>query len=238
MNADFSTSLQTLSIVFVPFVMAIVFHEYAHGWMANKFGDTTAKDQGRLTLNPLPHIDWIGTIAIPIMIILLSSPIGFGWAKPVPISPERFTKYRKGLFWVASAGPLMNVLLAFLFGMALVMIHVFVSDTFYLKEPFVKMAESSVFLNFGLAFFNLIPLPPLDGAKIIQSFMDRDKAERYEALAQYSFFIIMALMMTGVFRVLSYPVVFFGSLTIQACATIIQTVVTATGMGAMLGTGL
>lgn len=105
-------SLRRVAVMFVPFLMAIVFHEFAHGWAAAKWGDNTAKDAGRLTLNPMPHIDLVGTIVLPMMMMLMPGGLLFGWAKPVPINPSRFKDYRKGLFWVSFAGPLMNFALA------------------------------------------------------------------------------------------------------------------------------
>src|SRR3954470_13356393 len=101
-------NIQSLSIQFVPFVMAVVFHEYAHGFIANRWGDNTAKAAGRLTLNPVPHIDVLGTLIFPIVNMLSGMSLLFGWARPVPINPSRFRKYRAGLFWVSIAGPGMN----------------------------------------------------------------------------------------------------------------------------------
>src|SRR5690349_5324321 len=101
-------NIQRLAIQFVPFLMAVVFHEFAHGFVAHTWGDDTAKDSGRLTLNPTPHMDLFGTLIFPIIFMLSGSSVLFGWAKPVPINPTRFRKYRPGLFWVSCAGVLMN----------------------------------------------------------------------------------------------------------------------------------
>jgi Zn-dependent protease len=211
---SFSERLQLLSIQLVPFIMAVVFHEYAHGYVANRWGDNTAKTQGRLTLNPIPHMDIFGTVLFPIINMLSGMTILFGWAKPVPINPTRFKKYRPGLFWVSLAGPGMNFLLAFLSAAAFCALNAWVPRTFYLYEPLLGMSFVSVQLNYALGIFNLIPLPPLDGSKMIEAFLPYPLAQKYEALAQYSFFILMALLLSGALSVLSYPIRFCTEMTI------------------------
>lgn len=212
---DFNVNLQKLTIMFVPFVMAVVFHEFAHGYIANRWGDSTAKDEGRLTLNPVPHMDMIGTVFFPLIMMLTGSNFLFGWAKPVPINPTRFKKYRAGLFWVSLAGPGMNFILAAISALFYGMISRFLQPDFYLYEPLIMMAETSVFLNFSLAIFNLIPIPPLDGSKIVMSFLSYNKAQKYELLSQYSFFILMGLILSGALRFLSYPILFLGYFTLR-----------------------
>jgi Zn-dependent protease len=206
--------LQDLSIQFVPFMMAVVFHEFAHGYMANRYGDTTARDAGRLTLNPAPHVDVLGTLILPILMMVSGVSFLFGWARPVPINPNRFKNYRSGLFWVSFAGPGMNFLMALVSGAAFAAIRTWMPETFYLHEPLVSMAIASVTVNYALAIFNLIPLPPLDGSKMVQSFLSYDATRKYEAISQYSFFILMGLMWTGSLSVLGYPIVFLRNLTL------------------------
>ncbi len=206
--------LQDLSIQFVPFMMAVVFHEFAHGYMANRYGDTTARDSGRLTLNPAPHVDVLGTLILPILMMVSGVSFLFGWARPVPINPNRFKNYRSGLFWVSFAGPGMNFLMALVSGAAFAAIRTWMPETFYLHEPLVGMAIASVTVNYALAIFNLIPLPPLDGSKMVQSFLSYDATRKYEAVSQYSFFILMGLMWTGALSVLGYPIVFLRNLTL------------------------
>jgi Zn-dependent protease len=212
---DFAANIQLLSVQMVPFIMAVVFHEYAHGWVANKWGDTTAKDEGRLTLNPIPHMDPIGTVAFPLINMLSGMNLLIGWAKPVPINPSRFTKYRPGLFWVSLAGPAMNVLLAFLSAAAWISIKLWMPLDFYLYEPLLKMSETSIILNYWLAIFNLIPLPPLDGSKIVESFLSYGATKKYESIAQYSFFILMALLLSGALSVLNEPIYFMAQSTLR-----------------------
>lgn len=202
----FSDRIQILAIQFVPFVMAVVFHEYAHGLVAKRFGDTTAKDRGRLTLNPIPHLDPVGTVLFPLINMLSGMNLLFGWARPVPIDPSRFRRYRPGLFWVACAGPGMNFLLALVSAAIFSAIRKFMPPDFYLAEPLLAMAYASVPLNYALGIFNLIPLPPLDGSKMIESFLSPAATRKYEKLAQYSFWILIGLLLAGAFTVLTYPI--------------------------------
>ncbi|MBI2711326.1 MAG: site-2 protease family protein [Bdellovibrio sp.] len=195
-----------MSIQLVPFIMAVVFHEFAHGYMANKWGDNTAKSKGRLTLNPLPHLDPFGTIIFPVVSMLTGANILFGWAKPVPINPSRFRKYKPGMFWVSLAGPGMNFILAVLSAFFFFGIYTWVPKTFYLYEPLIQMAAVGVQLNFALGIFNLIPLPPLDGSKVVSIFLPYEAARKYEALTQYTFFILMGLLLTGALNMLAIPI--------------------------------
>jgi len=198
--------MQTVAVQFFPFLVAIVFHEFAHGWAAARFGDTTAKDAGRLTLNPAPHIDPIGTLLFPLINMISGIPILFGWARPVPIDPRRFTRLRLGLFWVAFAGPLMNFTLAVLSAIGTVAILMWVPEEFAFHEPLKRMALVSVSLNFALGIFNLLPLPPLDGSKMIQSFLSTRLSQKYESFSRFSMLILLGLMLTGAIRYLSIPI--------------------------------
>jgi Zn-dependent protease len=215
---DLSDNIRNLSLQFVPFVMAVVFHEYAHGFIAHRWGDPTAKDAGRLTLNPVPHMDLLGTVIFPVINMVSGMNILFGWAKPVPINPNRFKKYRPGLFWVSLAGPGMNFFLALFSAVLLCSILAWVPETFYLHEPLREMAKVSITLNFALGIFNLVPLPPLDGSKIVEVFLPFEAARKYEALSQYSFFILIALLWTGALQILSGPILWFSNATVLGVA--------------------
>lgn len=219
---EFTERLQMLSVQLVPFIMAVVFHEFAHGLVAKRWGDPTADEAGRLTLNPVPHLDPIGTVLFPMINMLSGIPLLIGWARPVPIDPSRFRKYRPGLFWVSFAGPGMNFLLAVVSAALFCAIRLWVSPEFYLYEPFLAMAYISVSLNFALGIFNLIPLPPLDGSKMVGSFLPMDVARKYESLARYSFFILMALLLTGSFAVLHAPIRFASDMTLGLMAHLFQ----------------
>jgi len=210
----FAERLQILSIRLLPFIIAVVFHEYAHGFVAHRWGDNTAKNQGRLTLNPLPHLDPIGTILFPVINILSGTNLLFGWAKPVPINPNRFRKIRAGLFWTSFAGPGMNFFLAVLSAFICCAISSWVPESFYFFEPLLKMASVSIPLNFALGIFNLVPIPPLDGSKIIEAFLPLELARKYEALSRYGFFILIALLLTGTLSLLSYPIYFLSETTL------------------------
>lgn len=198
--------IQYVAIQMVPFMMAVIVHEFGHGWMAKFWGDSTASDQGRLTLNPVPHIDPIGTVLFPLINMFTGIPLLIGWAKPVPVNPTRFRKYRPGLFWVSLAGPGMNFTLGFFSAFALCLLVAFVPRDFYYFEPFLLMTRAAISVNFALGIFNLLPIPPLDGSKVIESFLSYNATRRYEAIAQYSFWILMALMFTGALSILHYPI--------------------------------
>jgi Zn-dependent protease len=193
--------IQKLSVYFVPFFMAVVFHEFAHGWAATRFGDTTARDQGRLTLNPVPHVDIMGTLILPVIMMLSGANILFGWAKPVPIDPRRFSKYRAGLFWVSFAGPLMNFLLAWISAAAFALVVLFVPQSSFLAEPLQWMTSISVYLNYG-----------------IESMLNANAIRFYERLAEYSFWILTLLILTGALSFLGWPVQFMGRLTLETTA--------------------
>ena len=182
------------------FLLAIVVHEASHAWMANRFGDPTAKNEGRLTLNPAVHYDPWGTIFFPLMAAFTGFAI-IGWAKPVPIETRNFKKLRPGLFWVSFAGPLSNLILGTLSALVLAIVATKVSSDWDYYSILIRMIRFSVFINFILAFFNLIPLPPLDGSKMVSSFLRGRTLLRYEELARYTpvfFIVVLGLSLMGI----------------------------------------
>lgn len=182
------------------FLLAIVVHEASHAWMANRFGDPTAKNEGRLTLNPAVHYDPWGTIFFPLMAAFTGFAI-IGWAKPVPIETRNFKKLRPGLFWVSFAGPLSNLILGTLSALILAIVATKVSSDWDYYSILIRMLRFSVFINFILAFFNLIPLPPLDGSKMVSSFLRGRTLMRYEELARYTpvfFIVVLGLSLMGI----------------------------------------
>jgi Zn-dependent protease len=211
---DLSLSIQNLSIRFIPFILAVVFHEYGHGLIAKLFGDKTAEKEGRLTLNPLPHIDPLGTLVLPMINMFSGTNFLIGWAKPMPINPARFSHYKKGMIWVSLAGPLTNMVLAFISGLVLFTLQRWVGPSFFFYEPLFKMAYSSVMINYGLAIFNLLPLPPLDGAQLVRAMLSYEASRKFDMIAQYSFFIFLALMFSGLFSLLALPITLFTGLTL------------------------
>lgn len=185
--------VQKLVIYFGPFLFALCFHEFAHGWVARRKGDNTAHLMGRLTMNPVAHIDPMGTLFLPIMSIVSGFP-GIGWAKPVPVDPRNLKRPRQDMFWIALAGPLSNVLLAivgaFVFALARAMA---------LIEPdsaIVTLLVVFIQINFLLAIFNMIPIHPLDGGKIIGRFLPASwdlKIEQYQNYLMIGLFILMIM---------------------------------------------
>lgn len=185
-------------------VFSIVFHEVAHGKVALWRGDTTARDAGRLTLNPLPHIDIFGTILLPLFLILTRSPFLFGWAKPVPVNPWRLRELKKDMALVGASGPASNFLLAFI---ASVIFKLSVA-TLGLANPLTRVMVFAVTINLVLAFFNLVPIPPLDGSRIVMGFLSDDLAVQYSRIERYGFLIIFGLLFLGFFRWVLWPIVF------------------------------
>ncbi len=184
--------------------MAICLHEYGHAWTSNKFGDNTAKAHGRLSLNPAAHYDLFGTIILPL--IFAASGMGiFGYAKPVPVDARNYKNYRRAIFWVSFAGPIANLILMILSAFFFVLLKTYLPKDFFLYEPLVNMLYFSVNINVLLAVFNLIPFPPLDGSRMVSSFLSYDKARFYESLERYSFLFFMILWMTHAFDYLMYP---------------------------------
>ncbi len=203
------------AILSIPALMvAVILHEVAHGWVAYRWGDPTAKLAGRLTLNPIPHIDPIGTILLPAMFIILGSPIIFGWAKPVPINPMNFRNLRKGTFFTSIAGVVMNLSLAVIFGALYRIIYNLsdVVDPFVAQSvmyPLLVFCAKSVLINLILAIFNIIPIPPLDGSKALMSFLSFKYWEIFYRYEVYGFFVITILLFTGVLGRIIYPPLVF-----------------------------
>lgn len=178
------------SIVILLF--SVIIHEVMHGVMALKFGDQTAKNAGRLTLNPLPHLDPIGTIVLPLLLVLSGSPILFGWAKPVPVNPLNFRDIRKGELYTASAGVLAN------FGLALsatLILHLTGSFSGILVQNILRFA---VYINLVLAIFNSLPIPPLDGSKILQVYLPSKYQGAFREFEKYGFFILLFLLLVPI----------------------------------------
>lgn len=180
------------AISIIVLLFSVILHEVMHGLVALKFGDTTAQRAGRLTLNPIPHVDLFGTILLPALLIFTGAPILFGWAKPVPVNPLNFSSIRKGELFVSAAGILANFFLA---AMAAIIFHILnaLPQTF----PFLlgKLLHFTAMINLVLGIFNLFPIPPLDGSKILLSQLPLNLARQYQKLEQYGFLILLILMM-------------------------------------------
>lgn len=193
------STLQQLLLMVLPVLGAVTVHEYAHGWLADRLGDPTPRLSGRLSLNPLKHLDPLGTL-----VFFLTRTIG--WARPVPINPYNFPDPRKGMALVALAGPASNFLLAALCALAY---HPLASSGlgggFFL--PLVLMLKLGVLVNLGLAIFNLLPVPPLDGGRILMGILPRRRASFFFRLEPYGFLILLALVFSGVVRLVLYPAI-------------------------------
>jgi len=170
-------------------IMSVVIHEVAHGFIALRFGDKTALYAGRLTLNPLKHLDMFGSIILPAFLVLTHSPFFFGWAKPVPYNPENLTNRKWGTVAVAAAGILANLFLAVFFGLIL---RFSISET--ISPDFIFIVSYIVLVNLGLAIFNLVPIPPLDGSKILFSLLPRSLYPVIDFFEQYSLVLILVFI--------------------------------------------
>lgn len=193
-----------IAISFPAFLLAIVCHEAAHAWMAKRFGDTTGEQLGRISLNPAVHYDLIGTIIFPLIGIMFGG-LMFGWAKPVPVDTRRFRNIRKGTFWVSFAGSLANMSLVIVSVLGLAILQTKVPLSFSYFTIINDMLMAAVAINIALAIFNLIPIPPLDGSKMVSAVLNYNAARKYEELQQYSLVLWIILFITGAFRYLMAP---------------------------------
>ncbi len=195
-----------VGLFFVPFLFALCFHEFAHAYVAKLKGDRTAEIMGRLTLNPLAHIDWVGTVMLPLLALQTSFPF-FGWAKPVPINEKNFRNPKNDCFWVAIAGPLSNILLAFV-GWFLIVLVLTIFRNFQSALALFEMLKVFIQINLFLAFFNMLPLHPLDGGKVAARFLSAG-ANRWLEENQFALQMgLIVLFITGGFWFLAQPVYF------------------------------
>jgi Zn-dependent protease len=213
--------VQTIAIYALPVVFAITLHEAAHGYVAKRLGDLTAYAAGRVSLNPLRHIDPIGTVAFPLALLVVSKLLGssgmlFGWAKPVPVNFGNLRHPKRDMLWVAAAGPFSNLLMAVLWAGLLKFALAF-SGT-YFSPPLALMGAAGVFVNVIFAVLNLLPLPPLDGGRILVSLLPPRLAYNVARIEPYGFFVIIALLAAGILGTIMWPPIRFTVSLIEASA--------------------
>ena len=208
---SFYHAIQTICVYAIPLIFAITLHESAHGWAAGRLGDPTATMLGRVTINPIPHIDPIGTIAVPGALLLMSALTGgggllFGWAKPVPINPRYFRNPLKAMTITAAAGPLSNLLQMIFWALLL---KALAAVGFYDKFV-ISVCAAGISVNLMLMAFNLIPIPPLDGGRIVRGLLPRQAGIAFDKIEPYGFMILLVLMVGGGLSFFVRPFLMFG----------------------------
>jgi Zn-dependent protease len=200
--------IPTLAIWAMPVVLAITLHEAAHGYVARHYGDPTAYQAGRITLNPLKHVDPVGTLLVPGLILAASSLVGggailFGWAKPVPVDFARLRNPKADMLWVAAAGPGANLLMAL--GWAFLLKLAMVAPENAYSAPLMRMSDAGIHINAVLMLLNLLPIPPLDGGRIAVSLLPHHLAWRFARIEPYGFPILILLLITGILGTIMWP---------------------------------
>ena len=200
---DINHIMLQIVILAPPFLFALTFHELAHGYVAWRLGDPTARDAGRLTMNPLKHLDPLGVIAFIIMKI--------GWAKPVPVNPRYFKDPQKGMLLVALAGPGANIVLAVLSAILVKFLVMVPGLPMFMLKPVAGMLIASVWINIMLAVFNCLPIPPLDGSKVLMGVLPPDMARSYEKLEPFGFILLLILFYLGIISKVIMPIIGFAN---------------------------
>lgn len=207
LSPDIAKNISRVAVAFVPMLLGMVLHELSHGYAAYKLGDPTAKLQGRLTLNPIVHLDVTGSILF--IVTALFSPIIFGWAKPVQVQPRYFKNPRQGMMLISFAGPAANFLLALAFGaLYAVLLSQLLSGAMTLTpttEFFLRSARMGIWINIVLGWFNLLPLPALDGGHILAGLLPEGLARKFYSLSRYGMIILVVLLASGVLRYVLVP---------------------------------
>lgn len=213
LTGDISSIIRSVSVAAVPALLGIILHEMAHGWAASQCGDPTARQMGRLTLNPLPHIDPMGLLTF--VLTSMSGLFVFGWAKPVPVNPRYFRSPARDMMIVALAGPLTNFALAAGFALLLRALLGLFPSAYYADNGvyvfFAAMLYAGVTINFGLGWLNLLPVPPLDGSKVLAYFLPPRLGWQYMRLERYGFLILLGLIFLGALGAVLGPLVVFST---------------------------
>lgn len=220
-SSIFSIPIEDIVLWFVAFLFSLSLHECAHAWTSERFGDDTGRYQGRITLNPMAHIDWIGTVLFPLFGFINGGFSLLGWAKPVETNPLSWRDKKWANIWVAAAGPISNVILAIItfviikvllasgilmYGRGFFTLVIPTSPDAVVMAAIAKLLSVMLMLNIALAVFNMIPVPPLDGSHILESLLPNNLAERYAQLRPFGLILLLVLMYTGIFGVIVTPV--------------------------------
>ena len=198
--------ISTLFVFVIPVIFAVTVHEVAHGWVASRLGDQTAKSMGRLTLNPVKHIDPVGTILVPAIMYFASGFI-FGWAKPVPVNWKNLGHPRRDMAIVAIAGPLANLLMLFFWAMSAKIISLSGNEPNYLTQLLLIMCSIGIMINIVLMILNLFPILPLDGGRVLTAMLPRNLAMSFSRLEPYGLIILVALLFSGILWKILTPVI-------------------------------
>ncbi len=195
--------IQQICVWAIPVIFAITLHEVAHGYVARLYGDSTAYMLGRLTLNPIKHVDPVGTLLVPALLLLMKSGFLFGWAKPVPVSTRYFRHPRRDMAIVALAGPAANLGMALFWGLLLKLALAMGGEG--LAQGLMYMSAAGIAINLVLMVLNLLPLPPLDGSRVLNGFLPESAARTVDRFEQYGLFLVVILLATGVLSRIMYP---------------------------------
>ena len=198
--------IQYFTISIIPVLLAITVHEAAHGYAAKHFGDKTAYFLGRITLNPIKHIDPIGTVVIPGMLLLLSAPFLFGWAKPVPVNFSNLNNPKKDMMWVALAGPASNLAMAIIWA---IILGLFKSSGASYALFIIGMAQVGIMINLVLMLLNLLPIPPLDGGRMAVSLLPSPWSYKLASIERFGMFILIFLIVSGLLSAILLPLLRF-----------------------------
>jgi len=226
-------SISTILVIAIPVIIAITFHEAAHGFVAWRLGDDTAYRMGRVTFNPLKHVDAFGTILLPALLLLMRSPFLFGYAKPVPVDFSRLRRPRRDMVFVAAAGPGINLVLAVISGALLHIVDLFTGDV----GSFIAIAlKYSIYINVLLAVFNMLPLPPLDGGRVIVGLLPEGAARRVARLEPWGIPILILVLFVAPLVAAQFGVLFtpFRSVVMPVVQFVTEVIATITGTGAIM----
>lgn len=196
--------IQTISIWALPVLFAITFHEMAHAWAADRLGDSTARMLGRISANPLKHIDPVGTVVVPLVLLSLGGFV-FGWAKPAPVNTRNLRSPKRDMALIAAAGPLSNLLMALIWALIMKIGMMLYQDLNWVGAPLTLMGQAGIAINVILFILNMLPLPPLDGGRVLSGVLPNQYADMLERVEPYGFFILIGLLVTGVLGIVLTP---------------------------------